>query len=46
MAAEAEAAREARAKVNKSRDPQVMEKCMLWSFKNKFYLLIDAVGAA
>ncbi len=28
MAAEAEAAREARAKVNKSRDPQIMGKCM------------------
>jgi hypothetical protein len=33
MAAEAEAAREARAKVFKSRDPQITGKCMSWSLK-------------
>jgi hypothetical protein len=33
MAAEAEAAREARAKVIKLRDPQIMGKCMSWSLK-------------
>jgi hypothetical protein len=33
MAAEAEAAREARAKVIKLRDPQITGKCMSWSLK-------------